>query len=43
MRPDAPLTSLKGIGLRRAETLGKLGLFSVGDLLRFAPRDSRVS
>ena len=41
MRPDAPLTSLKGIGPRRAETLGKLGLFSVGDLLRFAPRDYR--
>ena len=41
MRPDAPLTSLKGIGPRRAETLGKLGLFSVEDLLRFAPRDYR--
>ena len=41
MRPDAPLTSLKGIGPRRAETLGKLGLFSVEALLRFAPRDYR--
>lgn len=41
MRPDAPLTSLKGIGPRRAETLGKLGLFSVAELLRYAPRDYR--
>jgi len=41
MRPNAPLTSLKGIGPRRAETLGKLGLFSVKALLRFAPRDYR--
>ena len=39
MNLDAPLTSLKGIGPRRAELLGKLGLFSVNDLLRFAPRD----
>lgn len=41
MTPDSPLTSLKGIGPRRAELLGKLGLFSVGELLRFAPRDYR--
>ncbi len=41
MNPDSPLTCLKGIGPRRAETLGKLGLFSLGALLRFAPRDYR--
>ena len=41
MNPDSPLTGLKGIGPRRAELLGKLGLFSVGELLRFAPRDYR--
>ncbi|MEG1548516.1 MAG: ATP-dependent DNA helicase RecG [Clostridia bacterium] len=36
---DAPITSIKGIGPRRAELLGKLGLFSLSDVLRFAPRD----
>lgn len=41
MNPDNPLTCLKGIGPRRAELLGKLGLFKVGDLLAFAPRDYR--
>lgn len=33
------LTSIKGIGPRRAELLGKLGLASFYDLLYFAPRD----
>lgn len=33
------LTSIKGIGPRRAELLGKLGLASFYDLLCFAPRD----
>lgn len=41
MSPDSPLTCLKGVGPRRAESLGKLGLFSLGALLRFAPRDYR--
>lgn len=41
MNPDSPLTCLKGVGPRRAELLGKLGLFSLGALLRFAPRDYR--
>ncbi len=34
-----PLTSIRGIGPRRAEALGKLGLFSLNDLVRYAPRD----
>lgn len=41
MNPDSPLTCLKGIGPRRAALLGKLGLFSVGAVLRFVPRDYR--
>ena len=41
MNPDSPITNLKGIGPHREKLLGKLGLFSVGDLLRFAPRDYR--
>lgn len=35
---DEPLTILKGIGPRRAESFGKLGLVSLGDLLRLFPR-----
>ena len=34
-----PLTSIKGIGTRRAETLGGLGLFCLRDLLYYAPRN----
>ena len=34
----APITSIKGIGPRRAEAFGRLGLFSVEDMLRFIPR-----
>ena len=30
---------LKGVGEKRAKLLGKLGIFTVGDLLRFYPRD----
>lgn len=30
---------LKGVGEKRAEILNKLGIFTVGDLLRFYPRD----
>ena len=39
MELGEPITSIKGIGPRRAEALGKLGLFSLRDLLYFAPRD----
>lgn len=39
MKLEAPIISIKGIGPRRAEALGKLGLFSLRDLLYFAPRD----
>ena len=34
----APITSIKGIGPRRAEAFGRLGLFSVEDMLSFMPR-----
>ena len=30
---------LKGVGEKRAKILNKLGIFTVGDLLRFYPRD----
>lgn len=30
---------LKGVGEKRAKSLNKLGIFTVGDLLRFYPRD----
>ncbi len=30
---------LKGVGEKRAKQLGRLGLFTVGDLMRFYPRD----
>ena len=36
---DKPLISIKGIGPRRAELFGKLGLFSLIDLIRYYPRD----
>lgn len=36
---DSKLTDLKGIGPKRAEALGRMGLFSVRDLLYFAPRE----
>ena len=32
---------LKGVGEKRAEKLHKLGIFNVGDLLRYYPRDYR--
>ncbi len=34
-----PLTTIKGIGARRAETLGRLGLFCLRDLLYYAPKN----
>lgn len=36
---DAKLTDVKGIGPKRADVLGRLGLFSVRDLLFFAPKE----
>lgn len=39
MNIDSKLTDLKGIGPKRAEALGRLGLFTVRDLLFFAPRE----
>src|SRR5512134_3815702 len=35
---DAPLTVLQGIGPRHAETLSKLGLRTLGDMLYYYPR-----
>ena len=36
---DSSLTDLKGVGPKRAEALGRLGLFSVRDLLYFSQRE----
>ena len=36
---DAKLTDVKGIGPKRADVLGRLGLFTVRDILFFAPRE----
>lgn len=41
MTPNDPITSLKGIGPRKAEALGRLGLFSLKDILYFFPRGHR--
>src|SRR3990172_2307358 len=35
---DAKLTMLQGVGPRHAETLGKLGLHTLGDMLYYYPR-----
>ncbi|MCM1335958.1 MAG: ATP-dependent DNA helicase RecG [Bacteroides sp.] len=39
MKPSDPLTELKGIGEKRAKLFEKLGVFTVGDLIRYYPRD----
>ena len=39
MKLDDRLTDIKGIGPKRAEALGRLGLFSIRDLIYFSPRD----
>ncbi len=39
MDANAALTEIKGIGPKRAEALARLGLFTLNDLLRFAPRE----
>ncbi len=41
MNPKDQLTTLKGIGPRRGEILGRMGLFLLEDLLFYAPRDYR--
>lgn len=38
MNIDSKLTEVKGIGPKRAETLARLGLFTVRDLVFFTPR-----
>ncbi len=38
MKLDTDIQFLKGVGEKRAKLLNKLGVFSVGDLLRFYPR-----
>ena len=35
---NMPVTELKKIGAKRAELFAKLGIYSVGDLVRFYPR-----
>ncbi len=35
---DAKLTVLQGVGARHAETLGKLGMITLGDMLYYYPR-----
>lgn len=37
-RLETPIEELKGVGKRRAEQLGKLGIFTIGDLLLDFPR-----
>lgn len=37
--PDMPVTVLRGVGEQRAKALQKLGLRTLGDLLRHYPRD----
>ena len=39
MKLEDRLTDLKGIGPKRAEALGRLGLFSIRDILLFSPRE----
>lgn len=39
MNIDSKLTEIKGIGPKRAEALGHLGLFSMRDLLYYTPRE----
>ncbi|MBQ7114660.1 MAG: ATP-dependent DNA helicase RecG [Clostridia bacterium] len=41
MRLSDHITNIKGIGPRRAEAFGKLGLISLRDLLYYAPRSYR--
>ena len=38
IRQDTDIRYLKGIGEKRAELFNKLGVFNIGDVLRFLPR-----
>ena len=38
MRGEEPITRIKGIGPKTAEAFGRLGVFTVEDLIRFLPR-----
>ena len=38
---ESNIQFLKGVGEKRAEALSKMGIFTVGDLLRFYPRTYR--
>ncbi|HMB70662.1 MAG TPA: DEAD/DEAH box helicase, partial [bacterium] len=38
LAPDSPVTRLSGVGPKRAEALARLGIVTVEDLLRHAPR-----
>ena len=39
MHESDSITRLKNVGEKRAKTLETLGIFTVGDILRFFPRD----
>lgn len=39
MKPGDSLTYLKGVGEKRSKLFEKLGVFTVGDLLTYYPRD----
>ncbi len=39
MNPDDDITYLKGVGEKRAKLFAKLGVYTVGDLLTYYPRD----
>ena len=36
---DSPLKYVKGVGENRAKLFSKLGLFTVGDIIHYFPRD----
>jgi len=39
MRESDSITTVKGVGDKRAQTYANLGIYTVGDLLRYYPRD----
>ena len=39
MREQDSIRTIKGIGEKTEKLLGKLGIFTVGDFLRYYPRD----
>ena len=36
---NEPITAIKGIGEKKAELLNNLGIFTVGDIVEYFPRD----